>query len=102
VETLDPGINAEDGDTLGRRKTVSSATFMLRETRGLSAGPSEDAQVPVKFPHPEMWGQAPGLFSGMVDVVLPGSHRQEASIVFRQEDPLPMTVLSVMTTVSVG
>lgn len=102
VETLDPEIKAEDGDTLGRRKTVSSATFMIRETRGLSAGPSEDAQVPVKFPHPEMWGQAPGLFSGMVDVVLPGSHRQEASIVFRQEDPLPMTVLSVMTTVSVG
>ena len=102
VETLDPELRAEDGDTLGRKKVVPVVVFNVLETRGLYAGPTEDALVPVKFPPPALWGVAPGLYSGVLEVTIPGVHRTEASIVFQQQDPLPMTVLSVATQVGVG
>lgn len=102
VETLDPEIRAQDGDTVGRRKVVPSVVFTLRETRGLYVGPDENNLVPVKFPLPNEWGGPPELFSGILEVVLPGKHRDEASVVFKQMDPLPMTILSLLTNVGIG
>ena len=38
IETLDPEIKAQDGDTTGRKKVVPSVVFTLRETRGFTSG----------------------------------------------------------------
>jgi hypothetical protein len=102
VETLDPEVTTPEGVTVGLKKNVPYVTFLVRETRGLKAGPDEEHLTEVKFPPPGKWGKAPGLYSGEVNLVLPGLHREEATIVFKQEDPLPMTVLSLMTAVNVG
>lgn len=102
VETLDPELKSQEGTTLGMPKNVSNASFFVRESRGLKAGPREDKLVEVKFDPPPVWGEHPELFSGVCKVTLPGDHRDEAGIVFVQEDPLPMTVLGLMTAVSVG
>jgi hypothetical protein len=102
IETLDPEIRAENGTTVGEPKNISHVTLYLRETRGLRVGPTERELVEVKFPPPEHWNEAPPLFTGMAKVVIKGHHRDEATIVFEQADPLPMTVLSVMTAINVG
>lgn len=102
VETLDPEIRAENGTTVGMQKNISHVTLYVRETRGLFVGPSENQLVEVKFMPPERYNEAPPLFTGMQNVVIPGDHRREATIVFEQRDPLPMTVLSVMTAINVG
>lgn len=102
VQTLDPEIRADNGSTIGDKKNVARLTLMLRETRGLEIGPSDDKLVPVKFPMPERYGDPPPLFSGEISTVLPGSHREEATVVLRQSDPLPVTVLALSTWITVG
>ena len=102
VQTLDPEIRADNGSTIGDKKNVARLTLMLRETRGLEIGPSDDKLVPVKFPMPERYGDPPPLFSGEISTVLPGSHREEATVVLRQPDPLPVTVLALSTWITVG
>lgn len=102
IETLDPEIRAENGTTVGMQKNIPDVTLYVRETRGLRIGPTEQELVEVKFPPPAKWNEAPPLFTGMAKVVIKGHHRDEATIVFEQADPLPMTVLSVMTAINVG
>lgn len=102
IETLDPEVRAEDGTTIGDKKNVARAVVLLRETCGLEIGPTEDTLVPLKFPLPDKWGGSPLLFSGEMDVALPGMHRTGANIVLKQRDPLPVTVLSIATHISVG
>lgn len=102
VQTLDPEIRAENGSTVGDRKNVVRATLVLRETRGLEVGPSDDKLTPVKFFPPDRYNEPPPLFSGDIDVVLPGAHRSDATIVLRQTDPLPATILAFSTWIAVG
>lgn len=102
VETLDPEIKSSEGSTSGLRKNVTDVTLWLRESRGLKIGPAEGTFVEAKFPPPESWSAAPPLFSGQMKVILPGHHRDEATVLFRQEDPLPLTVLGLVTSISVG
>jgi len=109
IETLDPEIRAEDGTTVGQQKNIPYVVLYLRESRGLRVGPTESELVEVKFMPPAMYAPSedpdadvPPLFSGKARVVIPGHHRDEATIVFEQADPLPLTVLSVMTAVNVG
>jgi hypothetical protein len=102
VETLDPEIKSSEGSTSGMRKTVTEVTMWLRESRGLKIGPSDDALVEVKFPPPARWNEPPPLMSGQTRTVIPGRYREEATVVFKQEDPLPLTVLGLVTSISVG
>jgi hypothetical protein len=102
VETLDPEVRADNGTTVGDKKAVVRAVVMLRESRGLEVGPDRSKLIPLKFPMQKTWGGALPLFSGELDIALPGAHRTEATIVMRQRDPLPVTVLAVVTHISVG
>ena len=102
VETLDPEIRADNGSTLGDRKNVARAVFFLRETRGITVGPDEAHLMPLKLPMPKKWGDPPPLFTGEISAALPGVHREGASLVFKQDDPLPATVLAVASWVNVN
>lgn len=102
VETLDPEIRAENGSTVGDKKAVVRAVIMLRESYGLEVGPDRDKLVPLKFPLSPVWGGVLPLFSGAIDTAIPGSHRTEATVVMRQTDPLPVTILAISTHISVG
>ena len=101
ITPVDPEIRADNGTTVGDKKVVTRATLFLRETRGVSVGPDEEHQITAKLPMPTMWGAPPPLFSGKVDVVLPGLHRDDATITICQDDPLPMTILGVVEHIGV-
>lgn len=102
VRTLDPEIRAESGSIAGEKRTVVKAILELRETRGLSVGPTPDRMVLVKQDSPAKYGDSPVLVSGTYSVTLPGLAREEASVCIVQEDPLPATVLALTTWISVG
>ena len=102
VRTLDPDIKSESGTTLGMRRNVVRVAVQLRESRGLWIGADDNSMVELKFPSPDKWSEPPELFSGCIETAIPGKHREEADIVFEQRDPLPMTVLALATTVSIG
>lgn len=102
AETLDPEIKAQEGHLVGEKRSVVRAAVTVRDTSSLETGPSEEMLLPLKFPLPERWNSPPVLFSGTIQAALKGQHREEACIVFRHTDPLPVTVLSVSTHISVG
>lgn len=102
VRTLDPEIKAESGPLAGDRRSVVKAEFTVRETLGLDAGPDEETLLPLKFPAPKEWGKPPELYTGTIEHGFTGRNRSSASILFRQTEPLPATVLSVATFISVG
>ena len=102
AETLDPEIKSQEGQLTGEKRTVVRAAVTVRETSSLEIGPSEEMLLPLKFPLPERWNAPPVLFSGTIQAALPGSHREEACVVFRHTAPLPATVLSVLTQIGIG
>lgn len=102
VETLDPEINGADGTTADLKKVVVRASFVLRESRGLLAGPDDGHLQPLLFPVSAVYGEPHEPFSGTLDMALTGMHRTEATLVMHQEDPLPLTVLALISRVSVG
>ena len=102
VKTLDQGARSEQGSLAGERRNVVRAILDVLETRGLEVGPDEYHLIPFKQQAPDVYGAPPPLITGEVAIVLPGSHRLDASVVFRQSDPLPVTVLALTTWVSIG
>lgn len=100
IETLDPELNAPDGTTSGLRKNVPKAVLKLRESAAPEVGPTEEKLIAMKFAPPPKWGEPPRLASGDMEIVLPGCYRPEASVIIRQRDPLPLTVLSVVTHIN--
>lgn len=101
VETLDPDIKSENGTMYGEKKSVVSLTFQLRESRGLKAGPDMEHLTTVKFPPPAEYNDPPPLYTGAIHVSVNGLNRSEIPVVFIQDDPLPCTVLAVVTEISV-
>ncbi len=102
VETLDPEIRTESGVIDGEKRNVFRIVISVRETRGLKSGPSYSQLKPVKFDVPDYYNAPPPLYSGEIELVLPGSHRKEASIVLTQDEPLPCTILALTSCISVG
>lgn len=101
IKTLNQEIKGENGTVLGEPVNVFRVVFQLRESRSIEVGPSEDELHITKLPVADTYGEPPPLYTGEISTVLPGRHRTTTSIVFRQADPLPATVLSVVTEISV-
>jgi hypothetical protein len=102
LETLDPEINKDVGPAVVDKKNIVKVVVNLRESLALSVGPDEGNLVTMKIPQIMKWGEPPQLYSGDVVTILPGQHREKATVVFKQEDPVPCTILSVSTYITVG
>ena len=102
LETLDPVINKDNGPAVVDKKNIVKVVTNLRESLALSVGTSEENLVTMKIPQIKKWGEPPELYSGKITTILPGQHREEATLVFRQDDPVPCTILSVSTYITVG
>jgi hypothetical protein len=94
IETLPPAIAAE-GTSQGKRQTTGTVVVRMDSTRGIEVGSSEQAIFPVKFRTDELLGQPTRLFSGDKEVQVAATWSRGGSIIIRQRQPLPMTVLGV-------
>ncbi len=102
VETLDPQIKNDAGDTIGLKRKVVDASFRVRETYGIKAGVDETALYECKFPNPATYGAPVALYSGDMKAQMPGKWGTEATMVFTQDMPLPANIQSLVITVEVG
>ncbi len=96
LETLDPEINAGDGSTMGLRKNVAKITVRLERSGFFKVGPTEKKLTDAKLYPGQQWGKAPPLFSGDLTMPIEGEYRTDATVVFKQEPPLPITVLALV------
>lgn len=86
----------------GKKKSISEVTLRVEESRGGKIGYDADHLTEFKQRAYEPYGTATSLKTGDIQVTMPSVWRSEGSIFFRQDDPLPMTLLAVIPEVSVG
>ena len=86
----------------GKKKSISEVTLRVEESRGGKIGYDSDHLTEFKQRAYEPYGTATSLKTGDISVTMPSTWASEGSIFFRQDDPLPMTLLAVIPEVSVG
>jgi hypothetical protein len=99
LETLSLEAGATDGTAQGKTKRIHHVVLRLFRTRGARVGPDaahlEAIDVDTGAP-----GQTPPpLFSGDVEIAFGGGYTTDATILIRQDQPLPMSVLAIMPRV---
>ena len=95
------------GTDQGELANVKAVVMRLHNTLGLQVGtgsnPTGTALETILFRSPaDPMDQSPPLFSGDTKVPVPGSWSREPTVYFRQDQPLPATVLSIMPRVQSG
>ena len=86
----------------GKKKSISSVTLRVEKSRGGKIGYDSDHLTEFKQRAYEPYGTATSLKTGDIKVTLPSAWKTEGSIFYRQDDPLPMTLLAVIPEVSLG
>lgn len=99
-ETLD--IENSKGTIQGKRKTISAVTFRVENTRGGKVGPSFDRLTEFKQRAYEAYGEPTELKTGDIQVTIPSQWSTNGSLAFRQDDPLPVTILATIPEVEIG
>jgi len=95
--------NATPLDTVqGRTKKLTRLTIRLENTMGLLHGPDLTHLRAAKFGLPSLYGQELSMITGDKDVTLSPSWNKNGQIVIQQQDPLPVTILSIIPDVVVG
>lgn len=102
MQTLDVSYETNEGTSQGKYKTITQLTLKVRRTRGLKAGPDEDNLVEIKQRENENYDTPTELATGDLEVTIEPDWRTEASIILRQDYPLPCTILSIVPEVSHG
>lgn len=95
-QTLRYEVGAADGTAQGKTQRISRIAFRFHETVGCKFGPDEDNLDEITFRMPsDPMDQPVPLFSGDKSQEWPGGYFSGAQIYFRQEQPLPFTLLGV-------
>lgn len=102
LETMELNIDMSDGTAQGRTKRISSATIRFYKTIAAKAGYDENNldNIPFRKTQDSMNEPLP-FFTGDKDVSFPKGYEKSAKVMVVQDQPLPMTVLSIMPKVAV-
>lgn len=103
VKTLrmEPGL--KDGSVQGRFKAINKLIVRVEKTLGGKFGAGEGLPLDEpKYRSVEMYGCHTQLKTGDIEISFNGGYNREGQIYFRQEEPLPFTVLAFIPEVTVG
>jgi hypothetical protein len=97
LETLRMEAGAEDGIAQGKIKRIHGVTARFFQTVGAELGPDTSNLDRLPFRDSSMaMDQAVPLFTGDKEISFPSGYDNDAKIVIRQTQPLPMTILAIM------
>jgi hypothetical protein len=97
-------LNIDTGDptTQGKRKKIPSATLRVERTRGLKVGTDFNYLTEIKMRTTEPYGYPIQPFTGDQQLPLDSTFDAQGRLCWRQDYPLPATVLGVIPEVVVG
>ncbi|MBU6407844.1 MAG: hypothetical protein KGS44_12025, partial [Alphaproteobacteria bacterium] len=84
------------------KKNVKAVALRVYQSSGIYVGPDADHLTEAKIRTTEPYGSPPGLQTGEVEVDISPAWTTEGQVVVRQVDPVPLTIVSMTTTVSFG
>lgn len=104
---LDLGQVQGLGTVQGRMKSVSELTLRVENTRGIFVGPYDDERdgrhlVEYRQRSTEAWNEAIRMYTGDIRITPAWDWNTEGSMIVKQFDPLPMTILALMPDVTLG
>lgn len=91
-----------DAGIEGRRKRIVAVSPRLINSRGLKMGDGYDRLYDMKERTTEMWGRPTALQDGVHHQSIGTTWDEEAFTYFELDDPLPVTLLSLVQDVEVG
>lgn len=101
LETLPIVLQAE-ALMQGQAKNVNRVAMRVDKSRGIWAGPDADNLTELAMRTSEAWGAPTNLATEEVDMTLLGDWNQDGAVFIRQEDPLPLSILSMVLEVAEG
>lgn len=103
IKTLPVTLQAQDG-SLGRGhvKNVNKVMMRVYRTSGVEAGPDEQNVKKIKPRTKEVYGSAPDLYTGEVDLGVVGAWQADGTVCIRQAEPLPFTLVYHSAEVDIG
>lgn len=88
---------AGDGTAMGKTRRIHRVTYMFHRTLGFKHGLSFDDLTELTFrTAADLLTRAPALFTGMRSETIEADYDFENQICFRQNTPLPCTILAIM------
>ena len=102
LKTLPIEFNGQDGTYQSRKKRLSRMMVYLKNSRGGLFGMDEFNLAEVKWRSNEFYNTAIKLYTGKKYVVVPSTWTDTLSLFVIQEDPLPMSVLSIVPEIVAG
>lgn len=103
IKTMPIEINARDGSFASRRERIAKMSVLFRDTRGGKFGIKESALDEIKWRATEDYDEPVQLYEGKKSVVIPqATYSDTIQLIIRQEQALPMTILSIVPEVTAG
>lgn len=100
VATLD--LSIPNSGLLTKKKLVNEVTILLQDSVGLYAGADYDHLIPYQQRQSETYGQPIQPMTGQAEIRIASTWSKGGSLVIRQSNPLPITVLAVVPEVTAG
>jgi hypothetical protein len=102
LETLALELQQNSGTLQGKKIKIPSVTIRLLNSRGGKVGRDDDHLDSIIQRRNENYGAPIELFTGEHKKTISSTYKSGGAVVIQQADPLPMTVLAVIPTVSIG
>jgi hypothetical protein len=100
IETMP--IQFAEGQVAGRKKRASNLLARVINTREFRAGSSTESTLETKLRADEAWGEPTRLLSDEIKIYIDPAWERDTTIVIVQDNPLPLTVLSLRPDLELG
>jgi hypothetical protein len=101
IQTLNIEAGAADGTAQGKTKRINLVVARLYKTLGLKYGPSEDKLDVFTFrTSADAMNSPPALYTGDIKINWNSGYDTEGCMYFRQDQPLPFTLLGLFPQVT--
>lgn len=102
IQTMPIAAQTDSGYAQGHAKNVNKAWLRVYRSGGISVGADAGKLVQYKQRSNEPYGTPPALKTDELEIVLSPSWGQSGQILVRQNDPMPLTLVSLTLEVAVG
>lgn len=102
LHTLPIAAQIDNAFGQGRAKNVNKVWLRVYRSSGIFVGPSLDALVEAKQRTTEPFGQPPALKSEEIEIRIFPNWTDSGQVFVRQQDPLPLTLVSMTAEVALG
>lgn len=96
LETLTFDVNTGDGSHLNRKKRVVAVSIRYNNSRGSKVSVNGHKEIEMLRREQEGYNIPIALKSGVYRAILPSTHNESTHLKIKQDDPLPITIVSVI------